>query len=212
MKCIGGLLLLAVPGVAQSLLPAVDRSAPQLGAIAAETGYVPMSGAERWHQFLHHNLTGAGAYLRPLKSAAFQEMSGRTYEAWPATTSGLATRWASSFGRNLAQGGITDGIAAALGHDTRYHPCLCDGTSRRLRHALLMSVFTLDRNGNRVWDTARISGLYGGALTSLAWRPHNVNPGLESARLTGLGLGAAVFANVAREFTPELKRLLHRTQ
>jgi hypothetical protein len=210
MKCIAGVFLLAATGMAQALLaPAESRDAISSSTVAARPAYRPMTRSERWEQYRHDNFTGAGAYFRSLNTAALGEAWGRP-SAWPSNTRGFGQRFASSFGRNAVQGSITDGMAAAFGHDTRYLPCACMGTGARVRYALQMTVMTRNQDGRKVFDVSRFAGMYGGALAMSTWRPHHLNAAADSARLTGIGVSTAIMTNLAREFAPELRRKLRR--
>jgi hypothetical protein len=209
LKCIVCVFLLAVTGMAQALLAPVESRDKISSTVAARPAYRPMTASERWQQYTHDNFTGPGAYFRALNTAAFGEIRGRP-AGWPSTTLGFGERFASSFGRNAVQGSITDGMAAALGHDTRYLRCECTGTGARLRYALQMTVMTRNQDGRKVFDFSRFAGMYGGALAMSTWRPHHLNAGADSARLTGIGVSTAVMTNIAREFAPELRRKLRR--
>jgi hypothetical protein len=208
MKCIAGLFLLAATGMAQALLAPIDRPKPVLPKVPGRPAYQAMTGSERWKQYQHNYFTGAGAYFRSLNTASFGEAWGLP-KGWPSTTGGFAERFGSSFARNAIQGSITDGMAAALGHDTRYVPCGCTGNGARIRYAMQMAVMTRNREGRKVFDVSRFAGMYGGALAMSAWRPHNLSGPADSARLTGIGLSTAFMTNLAREFSPELRQRLH---
>jgi hypothetical protein len=209
MKCIAGVFLLAATGMAQALLAPVESRDAKSPAVAARPAYRPMTASERWQQYKHDNFTGAGAYFRSLNTAAWGEVRGRP-QGWPSTTGGFAQRFGSSFGRNAIQGTITDGVAAALGHDTRYLPCGCSGKGARIRYALEMTMMTRNQNGRRVFDISRFAGMYGGALAMSTWRPHHMSAGADSARLTGIGVSTAIITNIAREFAPEIRQKLRR--
>ncbi len=209
MKCIAGVFLLAATGMAQALLAPVESRDASLSTVAARPAYRPMTASERWQQYKHDNFTGAGAYFRALNTAAWGEVRGRP-TGWPSTGVGFAERFGSSFGRNAIQGSITDGMAAALRHDTRYLPCECSGKGARLRYAIEMTIFTRNHAGRTVFALTRFAGMYGGALVMLTWRPHHMNAAADSARLTSFGVSTAVLTNIAREFAPELRQKFHR--
>ena len=160
MKCIASVFLLAATGMGQALLAPVESQNAPLPGIAARPAYRAMTRSERWEQYKHDNFTGAGAYFRALNTAAFGELRGRPH-GWPSTTLGFAERYGSAFGRNAVQGTTTDGVAAGLGHDTRYHPCDCSGRVARLRYSLEMTFLTRNREGDKVFDVSRFAGMYG---------------------------------------------------
>ncbi len=209
MKCIAGVFLLAATSMAQALLAPVESQKTTVPVIAAKPVYQAMTGTERWRQFTHDNLTGPGATLRSMKTAAFEEITGRPI-GWKTNGWGFSERFGSSFARNAVQGGITDGIAAMLGHDTRYLPCNCLGVGQRLKYSLKMTVFTRNRNGQPMLDVSRLAGAYGSAFIATTWQPSQNNLLATGARIGSLGVSTAVMTNIAREFTPELKRMAHR--
>jgi hypothetical protein len=209
MKCIAGVFLFAATIMAQALVSPIAEHELTLAVAAGTPAYTAMTASERWRQYAHDNFTGRGAFLRSLKTAAFQEMTRHPQE-WPSTGSGFAQRFGSSFARNAIQGSISDGLAAAFRHDTRYLPCRCSGIHSRLMYAVQMSFFTRNERGARVVDISKFTGIYGGAVAIDAWQTHHSSLPADSARLAGIGVGSSVLTNIAREFTPELKQMVHR--
>lgn len=209
MKCIAGVFLLAATGMAQALMSPIEGHERTLAVPAGTPAYTAMTTSERWRQYAHNNFTGRGAFFRSLKTAAFEEME-RHPQQWPSTGSGFARRFGSSFARNAIQGSVSDGLAAALRHDTRYLPCRCSGMDSRVRYAVQMSFFTRNGRGEKVLDISKFAGIYGGAVAMDAWQPHHLSLPVDGARLAAIGIGCSVLTNIAREFTPELKQMLRR--
>jgi hypothetical protein len=193
--------------MAQSFVVPVELRGRIPEMTSAETTFHSMDSSERWKQFANDYLTGQGAIVRSLKTAIFAQVNDNP-SAWSSTSRGFVERFGSSFARNATQGAITDSMAAALGHDTRYLPCNCSGFRRRLVYSLQMTVLTRNTKGNKVFDVSRLAGIYGGALVATSWQPHRLSLPAESARLTGIGMSTALLTSVAREFKPELKAML----
>src|SRR4051794_995545 len=127
MKHIACVFLLAATGMAQNLVSPVEGHDANSTIVPASTAYTPMTRSERWQQYVHGNFTGPGVWVRALKTAAFGEMSHHPKE-WGTDGAGFSQRFGSTLARNTAQGSITDGFAALLGHDTRYTVCkTCEG-------------------------------------------------------------------------------------
>jgi hypothetical protein len=201
--------LTVVLGRAQSSAETKQLLDTSPALVTTELSYHPLERSERWAQFSNDYLTGRSAFLRSFKTAVISQVNGSP-SGWPSNTRGFADRLASSYVRNATQGAITDGMAAMLGHDTRYFSCQCTGIARRLTYSMRMTVMTRDSEGRKVFDVSRLAGIYGGAMLVSSWQPHTLNWQAESARLTGLGVSTALLTNVAREFKPELKAILRR--
>jgi hypothetical protein len=208
-KLLMSFLALAAMAMAQAVTPPVGGRALIQSISVAVPDWQPMSGQERWAQYVHQNFTGAGSLMRVLKSASFEQLMGNP-SSWPSNSRGFGQRIASNYAHNLIQGTVTDGLAAALGEDTRYLPCDCAGTWQRTRYALKMSFFTRNSNRQTVFNFAKLAGIAGAAMALTAWHPRTRNPLEQGAIYTAPGIGLEMASSVAREFTPELKHLLRR--
>src|SRR5579875_41880 len=99
MKCFAGVFLLAATGMAQALLAPIESAKATAPVVAGGPVFQPITGAERWDQFVHDNLTGPGALLRSLKTATLGEITGRPI-GWKTNGLGFGERFGSSFARN----------------------------------------------------------------------------------------------------------------
>jgi hypothetical protein len=200
---------LAATVAAQAVTTPVGGRALIQSVSVAVPNWQPMSGNDRWEQYVHQNFTGPGSMMRVLKSASFEQLM-HSPSSWPSNSRGFGERIASSYAHNLIQGSVTDGLAAALGEDTRYMPCDCSATWQRARYALRMSFFTRNSNQQIVFNFAKLAGIAGAAMALTAWRPRTRNPLEQGAIYTAPSIGLEMASSVAREFTPELKHLLRR--
>jgi hypothetical protein len=105
---------------------------------------------------------------------------------------------------------IHDSGDAALGLDPRYFRCRCAGVWHRSGHALKMTLFAYDANGNKHLDLPRFVGDYGSAMIVTTWYPTHYSPVVQGVQLGHAQLGMDAGVNVLREFSPELKRFLHK--
>lgn len=147
--------------------------------------------------------------VRSAAHAAINTARNSPHE-WGRSPLGLAKRAGSSLGQHAIKGTIQLGVGAWHHENLRYRPSNLQGKWPRLRYAV-KSTFIVPRTGNRKGKTValgRVAGNMGGGMISRVWMPASaagVGAGLASG---GIGLGADVGANVAREFWPRRKRAL----
>jgi hypothetical protein len=125
---------------------------------------------------------------------------------WGQGVGGFAKRVGSSFGTHVVNGTIQMGVAAAHHENLRYQRSNRQGFWPRTKYAV-KSTFIVPRT-NRTGKTvalSRVSGNLGAGMISRAWQPAS-SAGLGAGLATGgIGLGAEVGVNMAREFWPKKK-------
>jgi hypothetical protein len=136
----------------------------------------------------------------------------RAPQAWGTGADGYGKRMAARAGLALSQAGVQHGTAALLRLDPRgdQSRCGCTHPMRRLSHALTRTFVTRDRRGRAVPNVPLVAGAAGGAMIARAWYPRSDGPGRDAARLAAMSVAGQAGANVAKEFAPELKRLIPR--
>jgi hypothetical protein len=126
---------------------------------------------------------------------------------WGRGPAGFAKRVGSSLGQHAVKGTIQFGVSAWHHENLHYQRSNLQGNWPRLRYAV-KSTFIVPRTNGRKGKTValgRISGNLGAGLVSRVWQPAStagIGAGLASG---GIGIGADVGANVAREFWPRKK-------
>ena len=177
-------------------------------AVERRTTKHPRLHEYRREVFTKHAAVGAGA------SAAMGTLRNHPHE-WGSGPAGFAKRAGSSFGQHVVKGTIEFGVAGLRHENLHYQGSNKHGTLPRLGYAV-KSTFIVPRTNRKgkTVATSRIAGNLGAGMISRAWQPASsagVGAGLASG---GIGLGADVGANVAREFWPRKKhrvrRLAHR--
>ena len=124
---------------------------------------------------------------------------------WGRGAAGFAKRAGSSLGQHALKGTIQLGVGAWHHENLHYQRSNLQGKWPRLKYAV-KSTFIVPRTGNRKGKTVavgRIAGNMGSGMISRVWQPASaagVGAGLASG---GIGLGADVGVNVAREFWPQ---------
>ena len=145
-----------------------------------------------------HAVVGAGAH------AVLGTVTNSPHE-WGKGPAGLAKRAGSSLGQHALKGTIQLGVGAWHHENLSYHRSNLDGKWPRLKYAV-KSTFIVPRTNNKKGKTValgRVAGNMGSGMISRAWQPASaagVGAGLASG---GIGLGADVGVNVAREFWPQ---------
>jgi hypothetical protein len=119
---------------------------------------------------------------------------------------GFSKRFASALGQHALKYGIQSGVAGIRHEDLHYQRSNLQGTWPRMKYAV-KSTFIVPRKNRpgKTVATSRIAGNFGAGMISRAWQPASaagIGAGLASG---GIGLGADVGVNVAREFWPQHK-------
>ncbi len=156
----------------------------------------------RLREFRHRavgkrSLIGAGA------SAAIGTARNHPHE-WGGGPAGFAKRFGSSVATHAVKGGIEMGVAAAHHENLHYQRSNKHGVLPRMAYAA-KSTFIVpktNRRGKKTFAASRVAGNMGAGLISRAWQPASA-AGLGAGVATGgIGLGADVGMNMAREFWP----------
>ena len=154
------------------------------------------------HLFDVENLVFAGV------GAAFDYGRDRPSE-WGDGASSFAERYASHLGQYLVQRSIMFPVQAIDQEDPRYFPSKSSRYPRRLRDALVHSVWRHnDRGGMIAEATSEFLGDCGAAAVSRMWWPGRFN---NASAVLFAGSSTLVIdpgINIFHEFAPDLKRWL----
>lgn len=191
--------------------PAYDATAvnPILGSILPkDVPWKPLTGQERWRIYVNRTFLSVGAYFQAAASGAFDQWHNQP-EEWGQGFDAYLKRAGASYLMIVAQNSVEHSGYAALGWEARYVSCRCEGTLKRLEHAVVWDFVTYGRQGQIVPNLPRFVGAYGAAVLpelwneSYHWTAQGIRKGNQSIFF------AAVF-NIMREFAPEIKRALKR--
>ena len=139
--------------------------------------------------------TAAGAGIGTLRN---------TPHEWGQGVGGFGKRFASGLGRHVLKTGIQAGVGGLHHEDLHYHRSNLHGTFPRLGYAVKTTFWVPRKNrpGHTV-ALGRLSGNMGSGLISRVWMPAST-AGLGAGVATGgIGIGADVGMNVAKEFWPQ---------
>jgi hypothetical protein len=195
-----------------TILPCLGQDTAQGDAQApapAAAIYAAMTPGERWNDFVSSNLASPVVALRALTAAGISHFNHEpvSYGMW---SRGFFERAGSHYARFAVQGSIHSGLAAALGHDTRYYRDPGENAWRRTLHALRRTFITRDREGRNVFDISQMTALYASPMIAATWHPSRYAPLTQGFRAGNFGVGALATGNLFREFGPDLKHLIHK--
>jgi len=163
-----------------------------------------------WRAY-RHEVAGKRAVTSSAVGAAGRHIINSPHE-WGRGPSGYAKRFGSGLAQHAVKGTIEMGVGALHHENLHYQRSNLHGTLPRLGYAVKRT-FIVPKTNKRGKTLAlgRVSGNVGAGLISRAWQPASaagVGAGLASG---GIGLGADVGVNVAREFWPQKHRkIVHR--
>jgi len=146
-----------------------------------------------------------GPYVLALGGGIIDEMTSMP-EEWTGS-SGFGKRNLARVGSGFASDAIGHSVAAVLGHRVAYEPCSCAGGWSRTKHALGRGFITRDDDGHTVAHVSLFVGKFGAAGLANAWYPQSYT-GSDIVREGFVGIGVNAALNIAREFAPELMRLV----
>jgi len=196
------LVLIALLILAPTCVFAQTTPAPAIAPQSA-AGANPRTG--RFQDFLDRAILSPGPYVLALGGGIIDEISSMP-EEWTGS-SGFAKRNLARVGSGLASDAIGHSVAAVLGHRVAYEPCSCAGGWPRTRHALGRGFVTRDDDGHSVAHASLFIAKFGAAGVANAWYPPSYT-GSDVVREGFVGIGVNAALNIAREFAPELLRLV----
>jgi hypothetical protein len=201
------LLLAPSLGYGQALAQLIAKSLTVHGPFDSVT-YKPLSGQERWHDWVREDGASPSIYVDSLGIAAYKQMINSPSE-WGRTPRGYLRRTGSSLASSVIQNSIEESMAAAAGTDTRYFPCACSGVFPRTGHALKMTLLTYNHSGHLTLDIPQLSGAYGSSMIKFVWYPNSYDPLVQGVQGGHIEMGLIGAEHIVQEFAPELERLFH---
>jgi hypothetical protein len=148
-----------------------------------------------------HRAVGKRAMIGSAAGAGVAHVRNSPHQ-WGRGVTGFAKRFGSNVGQHVAKESIQFGVATARHENLRYQRSNKHGTLPRLGYAVKHTFIVPKTNkpGKKTVALGRVSGNMGAGMISQAWAPAaSVGAGAASG---GIGLGADVGVNVAREFWP----------
>jgi hypothetical protein len=156
-----------------------------------------------------HRLVGKRTLIGSAAGAGVNQVRNSPHQ-WGRGVGGFAKRFGSGVGQHIAKETIQFGVAAAHHENLHYQRSNKHGTLPRMGYAVKHTFIVpkTNKRGKKTVALGRISGNMGAGMISQAWMPAaSVGAGAASG---GIGLGADVGVNMAREFWPKHKRRARR--
>jgi hypothetical protein len=202
----------------QATAQTLDSTAQTLGHSLADTltvqrpfdpaTYKPLNGHERWQRWISEDGRSPAIHVESMATAAYQQ----TFDvpsAWTRSGGGFARRLGSSYGSNLIQNTVHEGMAGIASTDPRYFPCACTGLFRRGGHVFKMSFLTYTSNGHLTLDLPQITSIYGSSMVEATWWPQHYSALVQGVQAGHIEAGFIGAEHLVQEFAPELKRFFH---
>lgn len=176
--------------------------------VAAQS-YQPLTAEERLKWF------GKSTYgTRSLLISGPITSAWRTYrnrpEEWGPHWDGFGKRYSARLLNNSVTNGLEGSFGAVWNEDPRYFRLGQGSVGKRLGAAAKQTFLSRYGNGEYHFGAARAIGITGGAFAQKLWMPDSVTSNRDCAIRIGGGYLGQFFGNLAREFTPEIKRMLKR--
>lgn len=160
---------------------------------------------DRFQDFIDRSVLSPGPYILALGGGVLDELSNIP-EEWTGG-SGFAKRNLARVGAGFASDAIGHSVAAMLGHRVGYESCACAGGWRRVAYAVRRGFVTRDDGGRTVPHTSLFVAKFSAAGLANTWYPKSYTR-TDIVREGFAGIGVNAVLNIAREFAPELMRLV----
>jgi len=196
-------LVCLLPAQAAAQVP--GRLTPALALPSLSAAAVQEPPRDRMREFVEAAILSPGPYALAFGGGVIDEVSNFPRE-WTGGK-GFGQRVAARVGSGFASDAIGHGMAAVLHHRVRYEPCSCSGGWPRMFHALSRGFVTRHDNGGLVMHSSIFVAKFGAAGLANAWYPSSYS-GTDVVREGVVGIGVNAGLNIAREFAPELLRLI----
>ena len=180
-------LALASPAIAQDPDPAAWQSKL---LFHAESAFGPRA------------LIGSVAYAGLLQEADFPR-------EWGQGSLGYSKRLGSTLAYSGLRNALAFGLDTTLHQDPRYYPSVDKGFWRRTKHAFRGTILTRTDSGKETVATWRLGSGYAATFISNEWYPDRLNTVKLGLAQGTAQIGFDLLGNMATEFWPDIKKLLH---
>ena len=166
----------------------------------------PLSNRERTGIYVHQTFLNAGAYVARMFVGGIDQARGAPRE-WGGGMPGYGRRFGSRYGQFVIANTLHSAGNAALGYESRYDLCRCDGFWLRSRHAILRNFVTYNRTERGLRPAIPLyAGSFGAGMISSVWLPGHRNIWKDGAysALNQMWIGSGV--NWVSEFAIDILR------
>lgn len=182
-------------------LPDSSRPAPTDARMSPNGGYQRPTGADTLHAILSDSV-GPYPVFMALATAGIHQGTNNPPD-WDQGAGAFAARFGSNMGVTLTGNAARYGLAAAMNVNTLYYRCSCTGAGARVRHAVLSTFVSRQRDtGERVFSYPNVVAPYAATFTAVyAWYPRRYEA-MDAFRMGNFNLLGTMGSNLAFEFLP----------
>jgi hypothetical protein len=149
------------------------------------------------------------AFTSTLPSAALDQV--RVWpKQWGSDGNGFEKRLASRYGRYAIGVGFEETVKAIHYEDTRYRRLGQGSVVRRVEYAVVSTAVARRKDGSRTPAWSLAANAYGSSGVAILWMPRQYRTAASVAEWGSSSMGAFALSNLAREYWPDLKRMLRR--
>jgi hypothetical protein len=183
---------------------------PQLSLAQNPSGRAAATGDEkpargRFDDFVRSAVLSPAPYLLAVGGGAIDQLADFPDE-WRGA-GGFGRRTLARAGGGFASDVVGHTAGALLRHRVLYESCGCSGAWRRTGHALSRGFVTRTAGGGLSPHVSLFAAKAAAAGLGHVWYPKSYT-GRDAVREAVAGVGASAALNIAREFGPELMRIL----
>ncbi len=131
-------------------------------------------------------------------------------DQWGKDRLGFEKRVASLYGQFVIGVGLEETVKAIHYEDTRYRRLGHGNFFRRTAHVITDTVTARRRDGSRTPAWSLAVSAYGSWGLATLWSPRQYRTAASVAEWGSAGMGTFAVTNLAREYWPDFKRILHR--
>lgn len=193
----------------QATKPAPDTAPPHAFLNpdgTADQPYTPITLKQKYIYSLEQMFSGP--HLMAILAHAGMDQARDVPHAWGPDAPAYGVRAASLFGRSFVRATIASGIRGLDHEDPRYFYSHKTNPWDRTRYAIVHTFEVRNDNGSMMPAYSRFLGDFGMPFLAQTWHPNGINAP-DALRSAGIGIGMGMAMNVALEFWPDVKHMLH---
>lgn len=176
---------------------------------ATAQNYRPLTAEERVKWFTTSTYGTRSLLISGPMTSAWRTYRNRP-EEWGPHWDGFGKRYAARLLNNTVNNGLEGSLGAVWREDPRYFALGQGSFGKRMGAAFKQTFLSRYGNGEYRFGAARAIGITGSAFGQKLWMPDSVTSNRDCLVRVGGGYLGQFFGNLAREFTPEFKKILKR--
>jgi hypothetical protein len=181
---------------------------PNYGTSPSLSPYVPISSKEKFKIASEDALDPGGIVVAAAAGGVAQLLNSN--RVFGQEVSGYGRYFAAAYGNHVIGDFMTEGVYPSLLHqDPRYFRKSTGSAGSRLAYAIIRVFWTQTDAGGTAFNYSRVLGTTSTVAISSLYYAHHRDASI-SADALGIQLGAAMAANILKEFWPDFLRKISR--